>query len=411
MSMREPADNQTGPRILHISADYPNPHRNRTTTAIERLVRRAAGAEGNAQIGEHIVMSLNRTSKPWKTHFIDCGERHGVRVYSYRYFGLPMGLGLARTMRRVARKIASTLSAENWKPNLIHAHKFAFEGIAGLWLAEHYGDDVRLFVSVRGESERNVLLFKPDYRPLMRRIAAHADMLYHVSAWFRPAFHEHIPEQPEKERLLPNIVGNTSAAIPSLPANGRFATVLHLNLRKRKGLNDLLKGFALFLETNPGICLDIIGPGDDETVAAVTKEIDELDLAASVKLLGGMDGKTLFSHLPNYLALALPSHQETFGMVYLEALFAGIPILYSQNTGIDGYLDGMDAGVGIEAGNVQDIASALETLYLKNEAYRQSIAASGQLLHDRFNPDAIAEGYRADIERFCCQTNSMETAK
>ncbi|MBD8892421.1 glycosyltransferase [Roseibium litorale] len=391
--------NHAEPHILHLSADYPNPYRNRTTTAIERLVISAVRENGG--IGDHVVMSLNRTSLPWKTHFIDCGERDGVRVFAYRYFGLPMGIGLAGTMRRVARKIAKVLNAEGWQPDLIHAHKFAFEGIAGLELCETYGGTPRFFVSVRGESERNVLLFKPNYRPLLRRIAERADMIYHVSAWFRAAFHEHIPEQPAKERLLPNIVGNTAPELPSMPPNGRFATVLHLNLRKRKGLNDLLKGFAIFHEANPDVCLDIIGPGDDETVAAVIKEIDELDLAASVKLLGGMDGKTLFEHLPHYIALALPSHQETFGMVYLEALFAGIPILYSRDTGIDGYLDGVNAGVGVEAGNAEDIASALEKLYRDNAAYRSSIAASGRLLHDRFDPEAITSGYRKDVARVC----------
>lgn len=400
MTLRDQASDGAGPRILHISADYPNPHRNRTTTAIERLVVRTAGDKGNGY-GAHVVMSLNRTMLPWKTHFIDCGVRDGARVFAYRYFGLPMGIGLAQTMRRVGRKIASTLDSEGWKPDLVHAHKFAFEGITGLWLTSHYGDATRFFVSVRGESERNVLLYKPNYRPLMRRIAERADMIYHVSAWFLSTFHAHVPEQPAKERLLPNIVDNTAPELPSVPPNGRFATVLHLDLRKRKGLNDLLKGFAIFRQTNPEAGLDIIGPGDDEAVAAVTKEIDDLDLAASVKLLGGMDGKTLFSHLPHYTALALPSHQETFGMVYLEALFAGIPILYSRNTGIDGYLDGVEAGVGVEAGNASDIAMALEKLYRDNETYRKSIAASGKLLHNRFDPEAITAGYRSDLERFC----------
>ncbi|MFZ2102570.1 MAG: glycosyltransferase [Oricola sp.] len=346
-------------------------------------------------------MSLNRTILPWRTCFIDCGEADGVRLFAYRYFGFPAGLGLAPTMRRVARRIARALEAEGWRPDLVHGHKFAFEGIAGLWLAEHFGPATRLFVSVRGESERNVFLYKPGYRSLMRRIAARADMIYHVSAWFRPGYHRFVPDQPAKERLLPNIVGNTVPNLPALDAEPRFATVLHLDLRKRKGLSDLLRGFADFLKSNPGVGLDIIGPGNDQHVGAVTREIAELGLSGSVRLLGGMDGKTLFASLPHYLALALPSHQETFGMVYLEGLFAGIPILYSRDTGIDGYLDGIQAGVSVEAGNVADITRALSELYRNNTAYRQAIRQAGKALHERFDPGAIAAGYRADIERFC----------
>ena len=382
------------PRILHVSADYPNPHRGRTTTAIERLVRMAG-------VGEHVVMSLNRTVLPWKTYFIDCGEVDGVHLYAYRYFGFPLGLGLAPTMRRVARKIARVLEETDWRPDLVHAHKFAFEGIAGLWLAEHFGPGTRFFVSVRGESERNVFLRKPGYRGLMRRIAERADVIYHVSAWFRSTYHRYLPDQPAKERLMPNIVGNMAPDLPSVSPEPRFATVLHLDLRKRKGLSDLLRGFADFHKSNPGIGLDIIGPGDARNVEAVASEIRRLGLSDSVRLLGGMDSKTLFTRLPHYLALALPSHQETFGMVYLEALFAGIPILYSQDTGIDGYLDGIQAGVSVRAGNVAGISHALSELCRNNPSYRQAIRRSLEALHKRFDPDSIAAGYRADIERFC----------
>lgn len=381
------------PRILHISADYPNPFRGRTTTAIERLVV-------NTGMGEHVVMSLNRTALPWKTYFRDCGEVNGVRLYAYRYLGLPLGIGLATAMRSVARKIATTLENEGWRPDLVHAHKFAFEGIAGLWLAEHFGPNTRFFVSVRGESERNVLIFKPSYRSLMRRIAKRVDLIYHVSAWFRPQYHRYLAEQPRKERLLPNIVGNTMAIIPSAPAEQRFVTVLHLDLRKRKGLLDLLKGFADFHKSNPDIGLDIIGPGDARHMAAVSGQITRLGLSQSVRLLGAMDGETLFARLPHYIALALPSHQETFGMVYLEALFAGIPILYTKNTGLDGYLDGIRAGIGVRAGNVTDISAGLAELLTHNASFRQAIGQSGEMLHARFDPGAIIGGYRKDIERF-----------
>nr|WP_281435942.1 glycosyltransferase family 4 protein [Oricola nitratireducens] len=397
--MRLPAKEtrHAGPRILHVSADYPNPHRGRTTTAIERLVK-------SAGIGDHVVVSLNRTSLPWKTYLIDCGETDGIRLFAYRYFGLPMGLGLAAAMRRVARKIARVLEAEDWRPDLVHAHKFAFEGIAGLWLVEYFGPGTRFFVSVRGESERNVFLRKPGYRALMRRIAERADMIYHVSAWFLSTYHRYVPDQPAKERLLPNIVGNTVPDLPSVAAEPRFATVLHLDLRKRKGLSDLLRGFADFLKSNPGIGLDVIGPGDAANIEAVTGEIRQLGLSDSVRLRGGMDGKTLFTHLPHYLALALPSHQETFGMVYLEGLFAGIPILYSRGTGIDGYLDGIQAGVPVEAGNVAEISQALTELYRNNSSYREAIRQAGKALHERFDPGAIAAGYRSDIDRFCPET-------
>ncbi|GAB4518245.1 MAG: glycosyltransferase family 4 protein [Roseibium sp.] len=386
------------PLVLHLSADYPDPHRgHRKTTAIERLVR-------GAGYGRHIVVSLNRTSLPWKTHFIDCGDVGGVRLYAYRYFALPGGLGLARSMRIVAERVRKMME-DHQPPALVHAHKFSFEGIAGLWLAEHYGPDTRFFVSVRGEAERKVLLFKPFYRGLMRRIAKRADRIYHISAWFLETYHRHIPEQPDKECLLPNIVDNTTREVPRTAPEDRFVSVFDLNMRKRKGMSDLLHGFKLFHEAHPDTGLDLIGPGSEESVAAARSKIGELGLEANVRLLGPMKSDDLFAALPRYLGMALVSYNETFGMVYPESLFAGVPIIYGKDTGIDGYLDDMRVGIGVRPGDVAGIASAFATLKQDNSAFRDAIADGVKRLHERFDPDSILAGYRADMRRFLQSTD------
>jgi glycosyltransferase involved in cell wall biosynthesis len=386
-------ETNSGPRplILHLSADYPDPYRGRTTTAVERLLQRVPDAD-------HVVISLLRTSNPGKTAFIDCGTSGGIRLIAYRYFSPPMGILLAPFMRVVARKVLQFLKAEDLRPSVIHAHKFAFEGIAALWLAEKLGPEVRLLVSVRGEAERKVLVYKRNYRGLMRRIAARADRIYHVSAWFRRTFHTHIPDQPDKERLLPNIVDNSSAMMRTAAPINRFVSVLNLEIRKRKGLTELLKGFSQFSKDHPGIGLDLIGPGSEDTVTAVNQEISDLGLQDSVAYLGPMQAEELFEALRKYLGMALVSHNETFGMVYLEALFAGIPIMYGKETGIDGYLSDIRAGVGVKPGDIDGIAIAFRDLCDGNADFRREIAAAAKTLHDRFDPEMIAGSYRKDLQ-------------
>ena len=85
-------------------------------------------------------------------------------------------------------------------------------------------------------------------------------------------------------------------------------------------------------------------------------------------------------------------------MVYLEALFAGLPIIYGKDTGIDGYLDDIDVGIGVKPGDVAGIAAAFKELAEKSAHYRSQIVASEQILHDRFNPAMILESYRQDLE-------------
>jgi glycosyltransferase involved in cell wall biosynthesis len=385
------------PLVLHISADYPDPHRGPTTTAVERLVTGTRDAD-------HIVVSLNRTNNPGKTHFRDCGMVDGVRLFAFRYFAPPLGIGLFPSMRAVAERIAEMLEREGLRPSVIHAHKFAFEGAAGLHLARQLGDDVALLVSVRGEAESKVLRYKPRYLPLLQKIADRAERIYYVSAWFRPILNAKLSIDPEKEVLLPNIVGNTRADIPARDPVPRFVCVLNLRIRRRKGLDHLLQAFRGFHARHPEIVLDLIGDGDAESIAAVETRIAKLGLNDSVRLLGKMDNAALTEALPDYLALLLPSFNETFGMVYVEALFAGIPILYGRNTGIDGYLDGIDAGVAVTPGDVGDIETGMERLFADNGAFRAAIGRNAATLHARFDAEAVLGRYRDDI--YACVAKS-----
>ncbi|WP_165784539.1 glycosyltransferase [Zhengella mangrovi] len=394
------AERPRRPLVLHLSADYPDPYRTPTTTAVERLVAGATEAR-------HVVVSLFRTTNPLGTYFRDCGETGGVRLFACCYFGPPGGIGLAAVMRHTARRIARVLADNGLEPDVVHAHKFAFEGIAALWLVEKCFPGAALFVSVRGEAESKVFRYKPGYMPLLRRIAGRAKRVYYVSAWFRPLMEGRLGIDPEKQALLPNIVGNTRMHISPLDPEPRFVCVLNFDIRKRKGLEHLLAALARVRARHPQIGLDLIGGGSAESVTAVKEMIRQQGLDDAVRLLGRLDNAAVTEALPRYLGLALPSFNETFGMVYLEALFAGIPILYGRGTGIDGYLDGLDVGAAAEPGNVPEIAAALEYILDRNADLRRTIAAAAGEMHDRFDRNAILARYNADIMAVSRQAGTL----
>lgn len=380
------------PLVLHLSADYPDPLRDKTTTAIQRLVTGTPSAT-------HIVVSLKRTRHKSEVHFEDCGVLDGVHVYSYRYFGRPFGVGLNDAMKIVSRRIRALLEQEAIRPDIVHAHKLGFEGLAAYDLVEHLPYPAKLLVSVRGETERKILRYKPHYARLLQRIVDRASRVYYVSAWFRPKLNARLKIDPVKEVLLPNIVGNADKVrpIPSRAPSKHFVSVMNFDIRKRKGLRSLLKGFRRFHEDHPEISLDLIGGGTDKSQQAVLAMIHDLKLDGAIRMIEPMDNAQLIEALPDYLALALTSFNETFGMVYLEALFAGIPILYSRDTGIDGYLGGLDAGIAATPGKVSEIAAGFAYLLQHNERLRHAINASTPLLHDRFDRSAILERYAKDL--------------
>ena len=97
--------------------------------------------------------------------------------------------------------------------------------------------------------------------------------------------------------------------------------------------------------------------------------------------------------------MALPSRRESFGMVFVEALMAGCPVLIPKGWAIDGYLEDGQVGLSVPAGDVSAIAVGLEQLVREERAFKR------RLLHlqetgglDLFRRETIATTYRAGLE-------------
>lgn len=382
-------DDKSLPLILHISSEYLDPLRPPPITdAVKRIVDRMTDHP-------QVVISLKRMNNPRKVFWRDLGMVDGRRLIVHHYFAPPLGVGMRLFQFWLARRILRFLKAEGIRPAVVHSHRFTFEGIAAWQVAQQMG--AALFCSVRGEVESKVFRVKPSYKRLFRRIASDAARIYYVSAWFKDRFEAYTGVDPQKTRLLPNIVLNTRPEIPVVAPEPRIVIAMSLRAIDKKGLPELLEAFARGGQALDGITLEIIGEGPEEAHARIESLIARNGLQGRVVLRGRMKNEELLDYFTRTLAMAMPSHNETFGMVYPEALFAGTPILYSAGTGIDGYLDGLNVGVGVPPGDVAAISEGLVRLVRENEQFRAEIRDRADVLFDRFNPDIVLGRYRADI--------------
>ncbi len=376
------------PLILHITGDYPEPTRTPTTLAVKTFI-------SNLTDCDHVIVSLTRTADPRRTLLRELPAPAGQRLFAMHHFGLPLGVGLMASFRVVARRIEQVLAAHDLQPTHVHAHRLTFDGIAAWLLAQRRA--IPLLVSVRGEVESKVFRFKPTYAPFYTRLLRDAHRIYYVSAWFRSQLERLDADLGNKARLLPNIVANTQIQItPRAPAQ-RIMAVANLDIYRKKGIDRLIAGFAAAAAQLPGVTLDIVGAGRRENVEALQRLIEVSGHRASIRLRGPLANAALLAELPTALAFALPSRNETFGMVYTEALFAGVPILYSRGTGVDGHLDGLDIGVAVAPDDTEAIAAALIELARHNDRFRANIAAGAKELYRRFDASAQVAMYMDDL--------------
>ncbi len=400
---KNPDQSGRRPLILHIASDYSDglegkgkaatgaAHRQRRPTlAINRLVE---GAEDF----DHVVFSLHRMSLPIGMCLKDLGtpQRANVRVFAYAHYGFPLGIGLFHSFWVVARTVRRVLQKEGLRPDAVHAHRLTFDGIGGWLLARAL--DIPLFISIRGEVERKVFKFKPTYRPLMRKIVARASGIFYVSAWYAPALEKYTGVSPGRTHLLPNILDEHSPSRKPRPVPTSFLTVANLNIWRKKGLGGLLPAFANALTRLPSLRLSIVGGGTPQAVAQVRALIERLGMQDHVNLEGALPSSAVRARMREAMALVLPSHNETFGVVFLEALYAGVPILYSKGTGIDGFLNGLPVGIAVDPASTRDITRALIELAEQNARYREAVVASADDLTKRFGRENVLRQYQRTL--------------
>lgn len=139
------------------------------------------------------------------------------------------------------------------------------------------------------------------------------------------------------------------------------------NLLERKGFIELIEGFDLAFGDRENVSLTIIGEGEQRQ--QLEKKISQLRSKNRITLYGKASRKEITEMLSEYDAFALASRAETFGMVYVEALSAGLPIL-ATDCGVPQNV--VNSICGVMVPNTRDkytIGEGLQKIYDEHEKY------------------------------------------
>ena len=165
-------------------------------------------------------------------------------------------------------------------------------------------------------------------------------------------------------------------------AVGRFS-------RKHKGFDLLIQAFHLFAEKNKEWTLDIVGEGVEEEL--YKKLITEYGLKNRITIHPFTN--YIQSYYSNAQVYVLSSRWEGFGLVLVEAMAHGLPIV-SSNLPTSQEIMG-DFGLYFENGNVEELAQRLEEATHLNWERKSKEALD---IAKRFNLDAIVEQWKQIIE-------------
>lgn len=146
--------------------------------------------------------------------------------------------------------------------------------------------------------------------------------------------------------------------------------------------------------------LFIAGPGESEYIESLKKRAIERGVGDRTRLLGMVTGRLKASLYQLAEVFALPSPQESFGLVLAEAMVCGTPAVTTKGVDIWPELEAAGAAVLAEA-TPAAFAEVLGRL-LDNPALRARLSGAGrELVLEYLDPAAVALQYETLYESIC----------
>ena len=152
----------------------------------------------------------------------------------------------------------------------------------------------------------------------------------------------------------------------------------------RKGIIYLVKAFSKVNDPKYKLC--IVGKIDKDIsyYHKVKLSLEELKLLDKVVLLNRVDQKTLADLYSQADFFVLPSLKEGFGIVLLEAMYYGLPIITTNVSAMPELVVNEENGLLVNAANVEDLTKALLTL-IENPDMRKKMSDSAyQKINDSY---------------------------
>jgi phosphatidyl-myo-inositol dimannoside synthase len=203
---------------------------------------------------------------------------------------------------------------------------------------------------------------------------------------------------PEFETLL---LPTPRPALPMEFPQGRvILTVGRWSADERyKGMDTLITALPRLLTEWPALQLVAVGEGEDQ--GWLEQIADGRGVRRHVHFLSGLSYAEIAACYQACEIFALPSRGEGFGLVYLEAMACGKPVIGGAHGGAPEVIEDGKTGYLVQHGDAGQLATSLETL-LSDPALAQQMGARGRERVERdFRFTVFAESLKKVLRELC----------
>lgn len=296
---------------------------------------------------------------------IDGNRDDSIKDVTYNYsFILKRNLFFKLRYFRKIRIITEDLIKKSAieKIDLVHAHFLFSDGGVAYRLKQKFG--IPYVVSVRATDIHYFFSKLIHLRKFGLKIMDEAEKVIFINHAYKSYFEKRylaksFSGMSSKFEVIPNAIDDKWFKIPTEKKDlDQQITLLYVGrVIKRKKLDVVVKAMEKLNKYSPNrFRLKVVGTGP--FLDKVKKRT-----ADNIIFHGHVSNfEELLSIYRDSHIFTMPSVKETFGLVYIEAMTQGLPIIYCENEAVDGFFNEYQVGKAVNANDVNGTAKAIEQI-------------------------------------------------
>lgn len=338
---------------------------------------------------------INYISKKWKK-YSEIPQKmvwEGIEIYYPRFLSFPKALFFASSGSRMYKGIKDTVAGiyKDFKFNIIHSHVALPDGYCGVLVAKEYKKP--LVVTIHGQDFQHTIFRNKKCKDSIEKAINSSKKTVVVSSKLKKTGENLLKINKEKIAVVSNginledIFNGKSILLEKYKKRKIILSVSHL--KKSKGIQLNLKAISKNIKKYNNLFYIIVGSGKEK--GELEEFSKQLCIQNNVEFVGEIPHKKVMEYMSICDIFSLPSYNEGFGVVYLEAMANGKPVIACQGEGIDGIIKDKETGILVKPKDVDSLVKAMDYLLSNSDEARAIGKRACKLVLENYSWEKSAE--------------------